>query len=375
MKIVIVGPAYPYRGGIALFNERLAKAFQDNGDQAEIVTFKLQYPGFLFPGKTQFSEATPPENLKITRQINSINPFNWASVGKYINKQNPDLVIVAYWMPFMAPCLGTIAKTIRKKKAAKVIALTHNMIPHEQRMGDDQLSNYFVKQMDGFMALSQSVINDVSKYTDKPKQLTPHPLYDNFGAAISKQEAIKNLNLDETSSYLLFFGIIRKYKGLDVLLQAMADERIKNKNIKVMVAGEFYEDKAPYLQLIKENQLEDQVLIMDHFIPDDEVANYFCAADLIVQPYKHATQSGVTQIAYHFNKPMLVTNVGGLAEMIPHGKVGYVTECTPKSVTNSILDFYDNNRENELIKGVQEEKQKYTWDKMVAAINTLYQAL
>ncbi len=374
MKVVIVGPAYPYRGGIALFNERLAKEFIDNGDEVELITFTLQYPNFLFPGKTQFSDAKAPD-LKITRLINSINPFNWLKVGNQISKQNPDLVIFAYWMPFMAPCFGTIAKKIKKNKKTKTIALTHNMVPHEQRMGDAKLSSYFVKYIDGFVALSQSVIDDIAKFTSKPNKLTPHPLYDNFGAIIDKNIALEKLNLDTKFNYLLFFGIIRKYKGLDVLLEAFADERIKELNLKLIVAGEFYEDSAPYLNSIRKHQLEDKVILHNHFIPDNEVANYFCAVDMVVQPYKNATQSGVTQIAYHFNKPMLVTNVGGLAEIIPDQKVGYVTECNAQSVANAIVDFYQNNRKDQFVKGVLEEKQKFTWDKMVLAIQTLYQQL
>jgi len=372
MKVVIVGPAYPYRGGIALFNERLAKAFQENGDEVEIVTFKLQYPSFLFPGKTQFSQTDPPKGLTISRKINSVNPVSWSITGKTIKNKQPDLVIFAYWLPFMAPCFGTIAKIVAKNKHTKIIGLVHNIVPHEKRKGDTSLSNYFVKHVDGFIALSKSVYDDLSKFSNKPKKITPHPLYDSFGEEIPKQEALKKLNLDKTYNYLLFFGIIRKYKGLDILLKAIADERIKNQKIKVIIAGEFYEDKQPYLQIIKDSQIENNVILIDEFIPDDEVSNYFCAADMVVQPYKHATQSGVTQIAYHFNKPMLVTNVGGLAEMIPHEKVGYVTESNEEAVANSIVDFYENNRGVEFLKGVQIEKQKYTWDKMVETINNLY---
>lgn len=375
MKVVIVGPAYPYRGGIALFNERLAKAFQENNDEVEIVTFTLQYPNFLFPGKTQFSDATSPNELKIKRTINAVNPFSWLKTANNIKKEKPDLVLFAYWLPFMAPSFGTIAKLVAKNKHTKIAALVHNIIPHEKRAGDSMLSNYFIKHVDGFITLSKSVYDDLTTLTNKPKVLTPHPLYDNFGKAISKTAAIEKLGLDKSFNYLLFFGIIRKYKGLDILLEAMANEQIKEKNIKVIVAGEFYEDDAPYFELIKKYQLENSIVLVNRFIPDDEVVNYFCAADIIVQPYKHATQSGVTQIAYHFNKPMLVTNVGGLAEMVPNNKVGYVTECNSGAVSNALLDFYNNNREEEFITGVKDEKQKYTWDKMIETISQLFKQI
>lgn len=375
MKVVIVGPAYPYRGGIALFNERLAKAFQDNNDEVEIITFTLQYPNFLFPGKTQFSDAEPIKELKITRSINAVNPLSWIKTANRIKKVKPDLVLFAYWLPFMAPSFGTIAKLVAKNKHTKIAALVHNIIPHEKRAGDSMLSNYFIKHVDGFITLSKSVYDDLTTLTNKPKALTPHPLYDNFGKAVSKSEALKKLGLDASFNYLLFFGIIRKYKGLDTLLDAMAIEEIKAQKIKVIVAGEFYEDDAPYFNLIKKHQLEDSVVMVNKFIPDVDVVNYFCAADMIVQPYKHATQSGVTQIAYHFNKPMLVTNVGGLAEMIPNQKVGYVTESNPKSVAESIIDFYTNTREEEFIAGVKDEKQKYTWDKMILTISNLFKQL
>ncbi|MGE0561678.1 MAG: glycosyltransferase [Flavobacteriales bacterium] len=375
MNIVIIGPAHPYRGGIALFNERLALAFQEDNHTVEIITFKLQYPSILFPGKTQLTDDNAPKNLKITQQINSINPLNWLKIGTKIKNQQPDLVIFSYWMPFMAPCFGTIASKIKKNGKTNIIGLIHNIIPHEKRIGDTFLSRYFTKRVHGFIAMSDSVVKDLKIFTDKPITLTPHPLYDNFGDIKPKAEAKKLLGLAPEFNYLLFFGIIRKYKGLDILLNAFADERLRNKNLKLLIAGEFYEDNTEYLNIIKEKNLTDDVIISDAFIPNTAVANYFCAADMVVQPYKHATQSGVTQIAYHFNKPMLVTDVGGLKEIVPNNVVGYVTQANSKSVADAINDFYVNNKEQQFIEGVKTEKLKYLWQTMTTKILDLHQKL
>lgn len=374
MKVTLVGTAHPFRGGIAVFIERLAKAFKQNKDEVRISTFTLQYPKILFPGETQLSSSPKPTDLDITQEVNSINPFNWIKVGNKIRKEKPDLVIFKYWIPFMGPSLGTIARRIRKNNHTKVIVVVDNIIPHEKRFGDNALNKYFVKSVDAFVAMSQSVLDDLKTFdAQKPKLLSPHPLYDNFGTAKTREEALKALDLDAKSNYMLFFGIIRQYKGLDILLKAFADKRLNNGKNKLIVAGEFYEDDTVYRDLIKKHQLEDAIVLATKFIPDEEVVNYFCAADIIVQPYKHATQSGVTQIAYHFEKPMLVTDVGGLKEIVPHNKVGYVTNPNEQEVADALIDFYENNRAEEFVAGVKDEKQKYTWQTMIDNIYKLYQ--
>lgn len=374
MKVTLVGTAHPFRGGIAVFIERLARAFKQNNDEVRISTFTLQYPKILFPGETQYSSSPKPTDLAITQEVNSINPFNWIKVGNRIRKEKPDLVIFKYWIPFMAPSLGTIARRIRKNNHTKVIVVVDNIIPHEKRFGDNALNKYFVKSVDAFVAMSQSVLDDLKTFDDtKPKLLSPHPLYDNFGKAKTREEALKALDLDSSYNYMLFFGIIRQYKGLDILLKAFADNRLNNGKNKLIVAGEFYEDNSVYMELIEKYQLQESIVLATKFIPDEEVVNYFCAADIIVQPYKHATQSGVTQIAYHFEKPMLVTDVGGLKEIVPHNKVGYVTNPDEKEVAEALIDFYENNRSQEFINGVKEEKQKYTWQTMIDNIYNLYQ--
>jgi len=375
MNIVIIGPAHPFRGGIALFSERLAQQFQSEGHEVEIITFTTQYPNILFPGKTQFSDAVAPNNLKISRKINSTAPLNWLKGGKQIRKSKPDVVIFNYWMPFFAPCFGTIAKQIKKNQHTKILAITHNVIPHEKRVGDSLLTKYFTTKIDGFVVMSQQVMDDLKTFVPKtPTQLSPHPLYDNFGEIKDKTIAKNELGLSTDYRYLLFFGLIRQYKGLDTLINAFADERIDKSKVKLIVAGEFYDDKLPYETLIQQHQLQDSIILVDKFIPDNEVVNYFCAADMVVQPYKTATQSGVTQIAYHFNKPMLVTDVGGLKEMIPNNVVGYVVEPNATSVANAIVDFYTNNKEVEFVKGVAIEKQKYAWSNMTKTLLSLLDA-
>ena len=372
MKIIIVGTAHPYRGGLAAFNERLARQFQQEGHDVVMYTFTLQYPSFLFPGKTQYSDELPPKDLCIKEKINSINPFNWFSVGRKIRDEKADFIIFAYWMSFMSPCFGTIARTIKKDNKTTCIALVHNMIPHEPNLLDKLFPSYFVNSMDAFVALSESVMNDIEKYDkkNKPKCFSPHPIYDHYGEILSRESALSALKLDKEKRYLLFFGFIRAYKGLDLLLDAFADERLRNYNVKLIIAGEFYEDKQFYLEKIKTLGIEPDIELRTDFIPDDEVKCYFCAADIIVQPYKTATQSGVTQIAYHFEKPMLVTNVGGLSEIVPNGKVGYVVETNANDVANALVDFFENEKNTDFIGNIRLEKEKYAWSKMTDAIIT-----
>ena len=375
MKVVLLGPAHPYRGGLASYNERLAQQFINEGNEAEILTFTLQYPGFFFPGKTQFTENKAPEGIKITRVLNSVNPFNWIKTGYRIRKTSPDILLIKYWHPFIAPCLGTVARIAKKRKTGKtrVICIFDNVIPHEKRFVDRFLSTYFIRSIDGAVVMSRSVLEDLKTFrVDIPVIFSPHPLYDNYGPVISRADALGRLNLPGDCSYLLFFGFIRAYKGLDLLLEAFADKRLRNRKLKLIVAGEFYEDETPYKEQIVKLGIRDDVILYDRFINEDEVGAFFCAADLVVQPYKSATQSGVTQIAYHFNKPMLVTDVGGLSEIVPDGRCGYVVKTEPKAITDAILDYFDNNRNKAFTEEVRKEKEKYSWNKMTAAIIEVY---
>ena len=371
-KIVLIGSAHPLRGGLATFNERLIREYRNNGDDASIYTFSLQYPSLLFPGKTQFSSEPPPADLPIFVKVNSINPFNWIKTGIELRKMRPDLVIVKFWMPFMAPCFGTICRIIKGNGHTRIITIIDNLIPHEHRPGDRLLSGYWIRAVDGCIAMSKSVLDDLETFdTKKPKIYCPHPLYDNFGDPLRKEEAMKRLKFDPSFRYVLFFGFIRDYKGLDLLLEAFGDERLRATKIRLLVAGEFYCDPAPYLEIIARHHLEDHVILSNDFIPDSRVLDYFCAADLVAQPYKSATQSGVTQIAYHFDKPMIITDVGGLAEFVPHEKVGYVVQPEPGEIAAAIVRFFKEQKAAEFSANAAVEKQKYSWSRMVEAIDSL----
>lgn len=367
--IVILGPAYPLRGGgMSTFNERLAREYLTMGYRVTIYTFSLQYPSFLFPGTSQLSTEVGPADLNIKVVINSINPFNWETVGRELSSLAPDLIIVRYWLPFMGPCLGRILRLAKKNGHTRVICIADNIIPHEKRPGDKIFTSYFLKAPDGFITMSEKVMEDLRSFEPlKPALLMLHPLYDNFGDPVSKAEARQQLGLRVEGKMMLFFGFIRAYKGLDLLFEAMADPRIARQDITLVVAGEFYQDQAGYLEQIESLRLKDKIILRPSFIQDNEVRYYCSAPDLIVQPYKHATQSGVTPLAYHFEKPMLVTNVGGLPDMVPDGKAGLVAEPTALSIADHIVEYFELG-EQYFLPGLIEEKKKYSWRKFCDAI-------
>jgi D-inositol-3-phosphate glycosyltransferase len=377
-NILIIGPAHPLRGGLATFNERLARAFQSEGHTVNIVTFSLQYPDFLFPGKTQYSTEPAPDDLTISVSINAFNPFNWVKIGRRLARQKPDLVICRFWLPIMGPCLGTILRFIKGNHHSKIIGLIDNIIPHEKRLGDRPLAQYFASACAGFVVMSRAVEEEMASFTKRPIAYIPHPIYDTYGEKSERSAALKTLQLADNQRYLLFFGFIRHYKGLDLLLEAMAivkkhfyTEGSPKLNLKLLVAGEFYEDETFYRDKIKTLGIEDDVILHADFIPTETVRHYFAVADLVVQPYRTATQSGISQVAYHFEKPMLVTNVGGLAEIVPHGKAGYVVEPNPLSIADALVDFYENNRQNALTEGVIEQKKRFSWTAMTSAFLNL----
>ncbi|MCQ2311992.1 MAG: glycosyltransferase [Paludibacteraceae bacterium] len=367
MKIVILGTAWPYRGGLATFNERLARQFSEEGHEVEVWTFTLQYPSFLFPGKTQFTSDPAPKDLTIVRRLNSCNPFNWLRVARTLKAMAPDKLICCYWMAFFAPLYGTICRIVRRNHKTQCIALVHNMFPHEKSVLDKLFAPYFVHSQDAFVALSDSVVNDIHSLTSAPAVSSPHPIYDHYGTRMTKREACKQLNLDETKDYMLFFGLVRAYKGLDLLLDAFGQIKEDLPQLQLIIAGEFYEDEDKYRKQIADLGLNDRVVVRNEFVPDADLRKYFGAASLIVQPYKSATQSGVTQVAFHFEKPMLVTNVGGLGEIVHDGKMGYAVTPEPKAIAEAIKDYYENNRQEAFTQYLINEKTKYGWDKMTQA--------
>lgn len=373
MKVIVLGTAWPYRGGLATFNERLARQFASEGHEVEIWTFTLQYPSFLFPGKTQYTNELAPGDLIIRRELNSCNPFNWLRVGRAVRKAAPDLLICCYWMSFFAPAYGLVSRMAQRNGKTKCIALVHNMIPHEPNILDKLFAPYFVKSQNGFVALSESVVRDIEKIergkskVQRPKTFSPHPIYDHYGERMTKEDACKALNLPAEKNYMLFFGLVRAYKGLDLLLDAFGLVKDQLPELQLIIAGEFYEDEEKYRAQIESLGLNERVIVRNEFVPDGDLRKYFGAADLIVQPYKTATQSGVTQVAFHFEKPMLVTNVGGLGEIVHDHKMGYACEPTAEAIAADLLDYYQQDRQEAYTAYVRKEKTKYAWSNMTRA--------
>jgi glycosyltransferase involved in cell wall biosynthesis len=347
----------------------LCKQFIDEGYECTIYSFSLQYPSFLFPGTSQYTNEPAPPGIDIYGVINSVHPLNWLQVGNELRRIKPDMIVVRYWIPFMGPAFGTILRRVRKNKHTRIVAITDNVIPHEKRPGDEAFTRYFLKSCDGFITMSEKVMNDLRHFEKtKPALQMPHPLYDNFGEPVSKDEARKKVGIDSNDKIILFFGFIRKYKGLDILLEAMKLLPPPSETgPKLLIAGEFYEDAKLYQEQITRLGIQDRLILKTDFIPDSEVKYYLCAADAVIQPYRSATQSGVTPLAYHFEKPMIVTNVGSLPTLVPHEKVGLVCEPEPASLAAAITRYFELG-EQYFIPHLRSEKEKYSWHNLVNAI-------
>ncbi len=372
-SVVILSPAHPLRGGIASSTERLARELQQSGYAVTIYSFTLLYPDFLFPGKTQYTNDPPPPGLDIVTRVHAVNPLNWWAVGRELARRRPDLLVVRYWLPVLAPALGTICRLARANGHTRAIAIADNIIPHERRPGDRPLTRYFTGSVDGFIVLSRAVGEEVRQFTaTKPVSYVPHPVYDNYGPRVSREEALTHLGLPADRRYLLFFGFVRRYKGLDLLLRALADERLQQRRLCLLVAGEFYEPEEDYRALIDELGIGDRVLLYSDYIPAEEVKYYFGAADLVVQPYRTATQSGISQLAYHFERPMVVTRVGGLPEIVGHGIAGYVVDVDPDAVAAAVDDFFAHDRLAAMTDGVREEKKRFSWSRLVEGLAEMY---
>jgi len=377
MKIIIVSTAYPWRGGIAHYNALLASHLSKR-HTVETLTFKRQYPKLLFPGKTQDESGAASQHDGIApapQLVDSINPFNWIRVAKEIRRRQPDLLIFKYWLPFFGPCFGTVAKFAKRGTRTKVIFICDNVIPHERRPGDIAFTNYAFRHADYFIVQSDAVEKELRQHFPAAKyRKAPHPVFEIFGAPISKAAARQELGLT-AKNVILYFGYVRRYKGVLVLLQAM--QHLKEWQAEIgetllLVVGEFYDDEQKYHHRSRELNLDSCVRFVADYVPNEHVARYFCAADAVVLPYLAATQSGIAQIAYNFDKPVIAANVGGLAEVIVDQKTGFlVPPDDPRALAEAIRRFYRDQRENEFSANVKIEKQKYSWERVVEAIEAL----
>lgn len=370
MNITIVGTAYPLRGGIAHYNALLAEALRKR-HTVDTITFKRQYPSFLFPGKTQQETGETSQVPPAPELVDSINPFNWLAVGRMIRDRRPDLVIFKYWLPFFGPCFGTIARMARMNKHTKVLFICDNVLPHERRPGDKLFTRYAFSAGDYFIVQSAAVERDLKTvHPNAVYRFAPHPVYTIFGKAMEKHEARRLLGLTE-ERIVLFFGYVRRYKGLQILLSALQEVR-RTLPVRLLVVGEFYVDQAEYQKQIEDLGLQSSVTVVADYVPNDRVAAYFSAADVVILPYLSATQSGITQIAYNFDKPVIASDVGGLAEVVKHGVTGTIVPPNqPGLLAEAILEYYHRNLEVAMVPRVKEEKRLYSWDYFVEAIEAL----
>ena len=371
MKIILLGPAHPYRGGLASIMETMAREWQSRGHEVRIYTFTVQYPSLLFPGKTQYVTTPAPEDLHIERVMNTVNPLNWLSLGLRLRRECPDMVVMKYWTPFMAPCFGTIARIARSNGVTKFVCQIDNVEPHEHHIIDRPCNHYYLGAVDGFVYMSEQVHGELKAYTAAPALFSPHPMFENFGKAVERDEACRRIGIDPAQRYTLFFGLIRDYKGLDLLLKAWAKWMPERR--KLLIAGEFYASREKYISLIEELGLQDRVVLHDRFIADEDVKYYFSAADALVLPYRTATQSGVTQIAYNFSLPMIVTRVGGLPEIVPDGRVGLVCEADAESIKEALQALYDGDRLQTFKENFAQERKRFSWAAMCDRLEEVYQ--
>ncbi len=374
MKITILGPAHPYRGGLASIMETMARVFLRRGCEVDLCTFTRQYPSLLFPGKSQTVETPPPADLTIRRAVDTISPLNWRRVGLQLRAARPDFILLKYWTPFVAPCFGTIARLARRNGHTKVLCQIDNVEPHESHLIDKPFNRYFLRSVDGFIYMSDEVGRQLRAYTDAPALFSPHPRFENFGERVDRGEACGRLGLDPGLRYALFFGLIRDYKGLDLLLRAWGRLRREGRTAgrRLLVAGEFYTAREPYMRLIEEQELRGEVVLHDRFVPDAAVRDYFSAADFVVLPYRSATQSGVTQIAYQFATPMIVTDVGGLKEIVPDGRAGYLCRPEEASIADAIGRIWQGDRLARFHEACLVERERFSWEEMCSRITELY---
>lgn len=369
-RVALLGPAWPYRGGIAHFQASMTRALDARGHQVSAVTFSRQYPEALFPGTTQFEDGPPPADLPLApRLIDSVDPRTWVRTARHVADAGSEVAVLQFWMPFMGPAFGVIARRLRKR-GVRVVAVVHNAIPHERRPGDRALSRYGLSACDGLIVLSDQVRADLGRLgLTAPVRQQAHPAYDTFGDPMPKTDARDRLGLAADVPIFLFFGFIRRYKGLHVLLDAWADVRRRVPEAVLVVAGEFYADEAALRAQI--GTLEGVRLDAD-YIPDDWVGLYVSAADAVVQPYVTATQSGVAQIAFHFERPVVTTDVGGLAEIVPDGEAGMVVPPEdPDALADALVRFVEDDLGEGMEEGVRRARQATSWAALAEAVEDL----
>lgn len=370
-SIAIVGPAWPFRGGLANFDERLARAWTQKGAQVTLHTFTKQYPSFLFPGTSQFTDKPAPSDLQIERTLHAYNPFQWKSAAQRIIAGNYDLALIRFWIPAMGPSLGYLANKLVHKTQTHVVALVDNLIPHESRPLDRWLTNQLIRHPHAFVTMSDTVAKPLRLLAgDRPVCQSPHPLYDDYGPQVDQRDARRKLEIDEKAKVLLFFGFIRKYKGLDLLLDALSGDWMRDSNVKLVVAGEWYDDAAPYKALAKKNGLDDHIVWHDRFIAEDDIATFFSSADAVVQPYRSATQSGISALAYAYGKPLISTNVGGLSEMIDDGKTGYLCDPNPTSIRDAVNRWMHESDPTAIRDEIATKRSIMTWDRLIDTIES-----
>ena len=359
MKIAILSCFHPYRGGIAQFNASIFNELSKSHD-VRAFNFKRQYPEFLFPGKTQYvsenDTAVPVESVAL---LDTANPFSYVRTAKEIRKWGPDILIMRYWMPYFGPSLGYVARHMDPQ--CKVIPILDNVIPHETRFFDKAFTKYFLKGGDAFVTMCDEVDSDLKKFLPDAKSIIlPHPLYTHFGEKMDRSEARRRLGLDERKKTILFFGLIRKYKGLDILLESFNE---LPDDYQLVIAGEPYGSFEPYQKLIDGCKGKDRIHLFPEYIGDKDVKLYFSAADVTVLPYRSATQSGISSISYHFEVPMIVTDVGGLKETVGDRGTGLLAKAPePRAVLEEILRFFNDELIKETcIENIRKEKQRLSW--------------
>ena len=368
MRIAYLSTFYPYRGGIAQFNGSLFREFEKS-HEIKAFTFTRQYPDFLFPGKTQYvTNDEKADPIPAQRLLDSINPITWFTTARKIKKFDPDLLVMKYWMTFFGPSLGTVAKLMPAK--TKVITILDNVIPHEKRFIDVPFTRYFLKQNSGFVAMSESVKTDLLTFNPKANVvLREHPLYNHFGDPVDQTQARETLQVHPHKKTLLFFGFIRDYKGLDVLLDAF--DRLDD-TYQLIIAGEVYGTFDKYKAQIEQLRNRQNVFVFTDYISDDKVPVFFSAADVCILPYKSATQSGITSIAYHFGVPLIATDVGGLKESIRHMETGIiVNQCNAGEIAGAIDQFFKEQQIIAFRTNIGRLKEDLSWEKFADSIINL----